>query len=125
MKVNLEIRDIMIGDWVDVRNDASPNQPHIERITPAHLLRDEYWYSIELTPKILEKNEFTCDNNIATLIVRDDSKNISWKCKYCFFTSMIELKNEITGEKVKALGYSVHELQHILRIVGISKEIIL
>lgn len=48
----------MIGDWVDVRNNAAPNTPHLERITPSHFLRDEHWYGIELMPEILEKNGF-------------------------------------------------------------------
>lgn len=27
----LKLKDVMCGDWVDVRNDASPNTPHIEK----------------------------------------------------------------------------------------------
>ena len=52
----LEVSDLMIGDLVDVRCDAAPNTPHIERITPAHFLRDEIWLPIPLTKEILEKN---------------------------------------------------------------------
>lgn len=56
MKTNeLSCKDVMIGDWVDVRNNAAPNTPHLERITPSHFLRDEHWYGIELMPEILEK----------------------------------------------------------------------
>ena len=58
MKKELKIKDVMIGDWVDVRNDAEPNTPHLERITPSHFLRDEHWYGVELVPEILEKNGF-------------------------------------------------------------------
>ena len=54
----LEVSDLMAGDLVDVRCDAAPNTPHIERITPAHFLRDEILLPIPLTKEILEKIGF-------------------------------------------------------------------
>lgn len=31
MEKELKITDIMVGDWVDVRNDAAPNTPYIKK----------------------------------------------------------------------------------------------
>ena len=78
---------------------------------------------IPLTPEILEKNGFTCDKNIAKLVERDDTNNILWSAKYSFFTGMIEVVNKITDEKVKVRCYSVHELQHIFRLLEIEKKV--
>ena len=62
MKENeLKLEDVMCGDWVDVRNNASPNTPHIEKITPSHFLRDEHWYGIELTSETLARMGFTIE----------------------------------------------------------------
>lgn len=119
----LKLNDVMCGDWIDVRNNANPNTPHIEKITPSHLLRDAHWYGIELTPEILEKNgfkrdmfygewEYDLDPFPFSVVQR---KNNSW---YLGREEIgIAHNREIIG-----ISY-VHELQHALKLCGIDKEI--
>ena len=124
--------DLMTDDWVktpegnyrvlgvlndvvytDFRNDERDGMA----------FSDELVEPISLTLEALERNGFTCDENIAKLVERDDTNNILWSAKYSFFTGMIEVVNKITDEKVKVRCYSVHELQHIFRLLEIEKEI--
>ena len=121
MKEELKIKDVMVGDWLDVRNNAAPNTPHLERITPSHFLRDEHWYGVELVPEILEKNGF-----------------VEWrdKCYRWEYADGIYINADFTEEEpwahISSRCYSatpvcryVHEFQHALRLCGIEKEIIL
>jgi hypothetical protein len=123
MKANeLMIKDVMCGDWIDVRNDAAPNKSHYEQITPEHLLRDEHWYGIKLTPEILEKNGFHKEFDEDLLM-------------YIHHRPLIELelgnrykRYEDGGFYIKEVYHKfhfVHELQNILRMLGIEKEIII
>lgn len=114
----LKIEDVMCGDWVDVRNNASPNTPYVEKITPSHLFRDEHWFGIKLTPKILEKNGFyeEWDEDVklmvcGTIIVETGDNYKLYK----------DGKMYLRG--VLAPLYYVHELQHALRLCGIDKTI--
>ncbi len=119
MKKELEIKDVMVGDWVDVRNNAAPNTPHLERITPSHFLRDEHWYGVELVPEILEKNGFV---GILSDCGIDYSSEV-------YKLRIIRRRND-EGWTIYAnhFGFDkkdlfVHELQHALRLCGIEKEI--
>ena len=123
MKEELKIKDVMVGDWIDVRNNAAPNTPHLERITPSHFLRDEHWYGVKLVPEILEKNGFEYKEGetgmygveIAPCYLRDD---VPFEI-FCdgepfaiWFQEPINIKY-------------VHQLQNALRLCGIEKEITL
>lgn len=125
----LKLKDVMCGDWVDVRKDAAPNTPHIERITPAHLLRDEHWYGIEIVPEILEKNGFKkCAGNEWSVFKYEDD-DYTKKALYQVLWSANELYLEIapytskTGEFNRFGVEFVHQLQHALRLCGIEKDI--
>ena len=115
MAEKLGLSDVMVGDWVDVRNEVAPNMPSIERITPSHFLRDEYWYGIPLTPEIVKANILQfCENHIfCTIYFSEDGVNVAAHGYYGGVN----------------LGYRdvvyVHELQHIFRMCGIDKEIVL
>lgn len=119
----LKLNEVMVGDWVDVRNEAAPNTPHIERITPAHLLRNEQWYGVKLTAEILEKNGIKRDTfgNICGEYFSED--------EYGRFEISMEGTNiwwSINFEEYHILKLQyVHELQHALRLCGIEKEITL
>ena len=126
----MKITDIMIGDWVDVRNSADKNTPHIERITPAHLLRDEPCLGIPITPEILEKIGFVLkpdgwlwcaddgneyQNYIFIQFRRGGGDGFSVrKCEINFFNKALAVFRNIQY---------VHQLQHTMRICGINKEI--
>ena len=123
MKEELKIKDVMVGDWVDVRNDAAPNTPHLERITPSHFLRDEHWYGVELVPETLEKNGFVLEEkekglygvNVASHYVRDD---VPFEVFCDGEPFAIWFKDPVN------IKY-VHQLQHALRLCGITREIII
>ena len=133
----LKLKDVMCGDWVDVRNDASPNTPHLERITPPHLLRDEHWYGIDLTPEILKKNGFK------KIQIYGENQDDIFQCfdgeiiieigiydpNFIFIHYRQETPNGVnSGElsnivKVNGEKFYLHELQHALKLCGIEKEI--
>lgn len=139
MKANeLKLEDVMCGDWVDVRN-ASPDTPHIEKITPSHLLRDEHWYGIELTPEILEKNGFKIEEEYdeiydthdyyATLTCVDSEKR-NVEVNYHTFRNEFTIfchdsKNMLLYRNLETQIKYVHELQQIFKILKIDKEIVL
>ena len=127
----LTIKDLMVGDWVDVRNDAAPNTPHIERIAPSFFFRYEHWYGVELVPEILEKNGF--ERNATYQYTYKDNF-----CKVCVsFAPRMEIDGMDLGEPpihvsiegalfdIKMCISSIHQLQHALRLCGITREIIL
>lgn len=113
----LEVSDLMIGDLVDVRCDAAPNTPHIERITPAHFLRDEIWLPIPITPEILEKNGFKLDKEDGWWWLTPKIGITFWE------EGNIELEawNEHTAVNIH-IKY-LHQLQHALRLCGITLNI--
>ena len=128
----LKLEDVMCGDWVDVRNDASPNTPHLERITPSHFLRDEHWYGVELASEILEKNGFKPyipENHLETIYAcQDISKAVAdelyalWPCRDDSFYLLLRVGGK---DMVRMNVRYVHQLQHALRLAGIEKEIAL
>ena len=124
MKEELKIKDVMIGDWVDVRNNAAPNTPHLERITPSHFLRDEHWYGVELVPEILEKNGF--------VEINDDKKWYKMKLlEENDFVGLEKLEDNywmfgavVFPNLINQLFFKyVHELQHALKLCEIEKSI--
>lgn len=130
----LEVSDLMSGDLVDVRCDAAPNTPHIERITPAHFLRDEILLPIHLTKEILEKIEFVNDyyeegcvadygyikHDGYTLTYKNEEVDaiITW-CNGC-----VSITTE-HGDDVQITIKYLHELQHAFKLCGITREIII
>ena len=132
MKANeLSYKDVMVGDWVDVRNDAAPNTPHLERITPSHFLRDEHWYGIELVPEILEKNGFVANKHTYPYpYYKYEVKEIKLKIGFAFpqgdRTSYKDPWVYIDSERVFVEHLPcmfVHQLQNALRLCGITLNI--
>jgi hypothetical protein len=127
----LKIKDVMCGDWVDVRNDASPNTPHIEKITPSHLLRNEHWYGIELTPEVLEKNGFNVDkysdgDYYAYIMFEDQGRRVEVEYKYGVDIDVCAIGRNNTPpfSRIETQVRYIHELQHIFRIMQINIEIV-
>lgn len=131
MKANeLSCKDVMVGDWVDVRNNAAPNTPHLERITPSHFLRDEHWYGVELVPEILEKNGFKPQipqNHIETVYAcQDVSEAIAdelyalWPYSDGSYYLLLRVNGK---DKVRIDARYVHQLQHALGLCEIDKTI--
>lgn len=116
----LKLKDVMCGDWVDVRNDASPDTPHIEKITPSHFIREEHWYGIGLTSEILEKNGFFKEWDEDIMLMSCGTIIVEIGDNYKLYK---DGKMYLRG--VLAPLYYVHQLQHAMRICGIEKEIVL
>lgn len=122
----MKISDIMIGDWVDVRNSADKNTPHIERITPAHLLRDEPCLGIPITPEILEKIGFVLkpDGWLWCLTEGNEDQDyifIQFR-KGCQEVRICELSFYGVAHAEFRNISDVHELQHAMRLCGIINE---
>ena len=127
----LKLKDVMCGDLVDVRNDASPDTPHIEKITPSHLLRDEHWYGIELTPEFFEKNGFNVEQYsdgeyYADIMFEDQGRRVEIEYRYGvdIDVCVIGRNNTPPFSRIETQVRYIHELQHIFRIMQINKEIV-
>lgn len=126
MKEELKIKDVMIGDWVDVRNNAAPNTPHLERITPSHFLRDEHWYGVELVPEILEKNGFReITGRVKRLVWAwrgvDKYIEVSEVTPNVYQIVIHKDASDLGDERV--FVRHLHGLQHALKLFGIEKTI--
>ncbi len=105
---------VMIGDLIDVRTEANPDKPHYERLTPAHLLRDEIWYGIPLSEEFFKRNFSNLTLGVRWEAVRDVRENLGF---------VIEV-DAILAHFRGIVGY-VHQVQHVLRMCGIEMEITL
>ena len=124
----MEAKDLMIGDWVKVTHLNRIGK--VFRIDQANgdgngcvaLIDGDFHESdlepISLTPEILEKNGWRYDKSACTWVNDDieihledgfDGNGFWWKAGV----------NHITP-----INY-VHQFQHVLKILGIKKEIIL
>ena len=120
----LQASDLMAGDLVDVRCDAAPNTPHIERITPAHFLRDEIWLPIPLTKEILEKIGFVYNQG-------KYGNSYTLGAFFLLEPTVIapEMMDEYKGAYLLHIGNDwivikyIHELQHALKLCKIEKTI--
>lgn len=119
--MKLQLNELMVGDWVHPMG-----HPDIKaQVKPEDYINLAEYEPIPLTPEILEKNGFTSDNNIATLLHRDDSKYELYKIKYVYYGSWLEMVDKVNDNKLRVHCYYTHELQHALRLLGIEKEIVL
>ena len=114
-------KDLMIGDWV---HDGLGEKGRIESLKCGQFGGDQAFrvgkdkfvmlsgaYPIELTPKILEKNGF---------VYNDMPFVQAWE-GYCLSIYGDGLIN--CGQNVAMQVKYVHQLQHVLRLCGIEKEI--
>lgn len=133
----MKTKELMIGDWVSVKSCAKPNfykisqlDPNMESsVYPIHVERHAEGLSytfldedeiepIPLTEEILKKNEFS-NNGMVCYILCITGYN------YC----EIEINLNNNTLRINRKGFSaenirfVHELQHVLRLCKIDKEI--
>lgn len=116
--------DIMIGDWV-----LKPSPNDRESLFPGQIELDDFYLEeewetitecapIPLTEEILERNGF--ERTI------DELHNIPiWKTPYSDGGFYIEKwgKGYVLTDHCYAVVNYVHEFQHLLKLVGINKEI--
>ena len=122
----MKANELMIGDWLKHYN-GTPMQ--VTKITTEHFACAEKrgmncweynnkYEPIPLTPEILDKNGLTNDpygchfkeDEYMTLEISVEEEGVYWTINY----------NECSILKLKY----VHELQHVLKLCGIDKEII-
>ena len=122
----MKANELMIGDWLKHYN-GTPMQ--VTKITTEHFACAEKrgmncweynnkYEPIPLTPEILDKNGLTNDpygchfkeDEYMTLEISVEEEGVYWTINY----------NEYSILKLKY----VHELQHVLKLCGIDKEII-
>lgn len=128
----MEAKDLMIGDFVECVDSTHQNKVYaqvgaIEEGQTCILVEKDCcnWFlditfldPIPLNPNILESNSFVKEYGGAWNIYRHAVKKwfVLFKKEFGFTLHI--------GETEMRLDY-VHELQHILRVCGIEKEIVL
>ena len=130
----MKANELMIGDWANVpplNKSVRVGAVYHTMIIPntddddVHAsIGDEYLEPIPLTPEILEQNGWKWNeyHTMMTLVV--GSIHIGWG----FYKDCLSISDhsddgncQITSLKCKY----VHQLQHVLRLCGIEKEIII
>ena len=128
MKANeLKVTDLMVGDWCYIKDYPMSAQPM--QVKEEHFVRSLVEFEpIPLTPEILEKNGFRVEHNIGfyALIGIDDRVELQNDKEY--MNSVNEWHVHIDSEDYCTIASCeltyVHELQHILRLCEIYKEIV-
>jgi hypothetical protein len=139
--------DLMIGDWVNIQTekDGEPMYSQVEQLWECEIDADfqtdyENVYPIELTEEILHKNGFKNDVLAQKSIIAEGASNFS----VILFSedNRIKLDNideylnsfnkwsvHIDTEDMRTMCTAeityVHELQHLLKLCKIEKELIL
>ena len=138
MKTNeLTSRDLMVGDWL-MHANGTPMQ--VTKITTNHFTcaknggancweYNNKFEPIPLTPEILEKNGFEMDEVIKEYIIYSGIDNrVSLHNDQECINSVNEWHVHIDNEDYCTIANCeltfVHELQHLLKLCDIDKEIV-
>lgn len=123
----MKIKDLMIGDWYWWEAEEKKYPLQVTKAT--FRLSDEdisNFQSIPLTPEILEKNGILYRKSSFYYIINDDK---DLECTHYIYQTVQE--DWAIGVDTGAYECSifarikyVHELQHVLKICGIDKEIV-
>ena len=119
--------DVMVGDWIDVRSNAAPDRSHYEKITPAHMLRDEIWYGIPIKRIHLTKNGFRAIDVSDQIFVYKDG----YEVKVVFDEGIPDMNippfislSIMFAEKDLTMPIEyVHQMQQAMRLMGCDKKI--
>jgi hypothetical protein len=128
----MKANELMIGDWVTLSKGNWSENRQVELIDIEMIAESVYLAEpIPLTPEILEKNDFlyycvddgyygyfeeSYSNQATEIIlfnVNNENRNVQIHIKY---------HNDETILHLMECNY-VHQLQHILKVCGIKKEI--
>jgi hypothetical protein len=118
--------DLMIGDWVNIQTerDDEPMYSQVEQLWECEIDADfqtdyKNVYPIELTEEILHKNGFLVDSNGIFYLKENLKFGLKKDIDYGYWFA-----NRSDNEYICTCDY-VHELQHILKLCKIEKEIVL
>ena len=137
--------ELMIGDWVNIQSekDDEPMYSQVEQLWECEIDADfqtdyENVHPIELTEEILHKNGFKNDviaqksiiaegaSNFSVILISEDNRIILNNIKEhlnSFNTWNIHIDTEDMRTICTAEITYVHELQHLLKLCRIEKEI--
>jgi len=139
--------DLMIGDWVNIQieKDDEPMYSQVEQLWECEIDADfqtdyENVYPIELTEEILYKNGFKNDvlaeksiiaegaSNFSVILISEDNR-ITINNIDEYLNSFNKWNVHIDTEDMRTLCTAeityVHELQHLLKLCKIEKDIVL
>ena len=139
--------DLMIGDWVNIQTekDGEPMYSQVEQLWECEIDTDfqtdyENVHPIELTEEILHKNGFKNDvlaqksiiaegaSNFSVILFSDDNR-ITLNNIDEYLNSFNKWSIHIDTEDMRTMCTAeityVHELQHLLKLCKIEKELIL
>lgn len=136
----MEINELMIGDWMQITHHHNPKPivkvEQVDLIVFRNALMQIYprisYDPIPLTPEILEKNGFKYEEHHGFRI----SSDLLYVCipKYdgedykeglVPYTYITGGNSDYGDDGVYMYLNFVHELQHVLKLCGIEKEIVL
>ena len=119
----MSINELMVDDWVYITDH--PMRKEAKQVKPEHFLRSLVTFEpIPITKEILEKNGFETHQSGVRMRMfcgHDDYR----LCYYFNSSNRFSSFNTVDGSLVQKVIVNVHELQHVLKLCGIDKEIIL
>lgn len=137
----LKISELSVGDWVMVEwPDGERWRGRLTRLSVTggvevrcangkHVrCSSDFISSIPITPEILEKNGWSNDGMYAILRI-DEHRHIEYYYhehrlrKYCCVVDEWQNHAKVNDITFAVHCYSVHQLQHALRLAGVDKEI--
>lgn len=123
----MKANELMIGDWLRF-TDSDTNKTELSQISAEYIAFDskKFWQRfspIEITAEILEANGFIktgymcrCVHNLADF---DNHAQLDYNLKFSTF-EIKRMKNRGWTAKLYIEAQYVHELQHALRLAGLS-----
>ena len=132
----IKISELSIGDWVRhtfyeenlqiKRIDGESERLLVEKGLMSVSCHLDHFEPIPLTPEILEKNGFRKLDRFNEYVIGEWDSNpfIAVRLAEKMVEPTILVKNEGTSAHLFGpLGENVHQLQHVLRLAGVEKEI--
>jgi hypothetical protein len=138
----MKANELMIGDWVEVINSDHIKHAQVNGILANSIYTKEAEYESEeiaidniepipLTPEILEKNGFEHIKQ-KVIIPSKSQEEVEVEYMYCkglpcsfdIIHGYLMFNSNIDLCSIRMLVNYVHELQHLLKLCGIDKEIV-
>lgn len=139
---SLKISDLSVGDWVEWRGNicticsiygatmSSPDEVALlgKKIPTSELAFVGELRPIPITAEVLEKNGWSTDGMYATLRINEYSHLEYYYHehrlrKYCCSIDEWENHKKVPNITFAVHCFSIHQLQHAMRLAGVDKEI--
>ena len=133
--MSMKIDELMIGDWLLYKSDsldnAFPIQITREMFNKELVVWKDRFEPIPLTPEILKKNGFVHEKQKVIIPNRSqDEVEVEYMyckglpCSFDIIHGYLMFNSNINLVSIRMAVNYVHELQHILRLCKIDKEIV-